>query len=782
MAIDTDALLAAIDAHRDNAYGSDDHSALGEKRAKAIEAYLGLNVNPAPEGRSQVVDRTVYQTIHTILPSLVRIFASSSEDVCKFVPVGPEDEPAAEQQTAVINHMVTGLNPWEQIASDWIHDALLLSNGYCLAYWDESERVVQDKYEGQSEDQLMMLLQDKGVRVVEHSEYVDEQLTADAELAHQQQLVQWQQMAQQAQAQGQPAPPQPPAPGPQMLHDVTIERVENEGKVCIKVLPPEHCYVSGETPDWTLNECPYFEYREQKTIADLRAMGLEVPDDVSDDEEDHNEEDFARDRFGEDQDPENMKGPLRRVWARMIWCKADAEGQNDSRLYYSVVVGRTVLYVEPCSRIPVASICAQPLPHRHIGMSLAETVMDVQDIRTAVTRGGLDNLYLTNNGRHVVSSRVNLEDFLDARPGGVVRMLDDSMPAEGHIVPLTHPFAFEQIIGSLEYFDQIAQNRTGASRYFSGTDANAINKTASGTMALQNMAAMRVEHVARMMAPGVEALFAAVQEIVSKHRNKPLAIKLRGQWVTVDPQAWRTKRDVRISVGVGAGNKESMLAQLTQMFQTQMMLAPMGLAGPQQLHATVTEMGKLAGFANPAKFWQDPSQMAPQPPQIPPEVQREQVRAQADQQRLQFEAQQAQMKAQAEQMLERERMTLQAQTDQAREEMQARQKQLELQQKAEFEQIKASYQAQADERREALEKWKAELDAAVKLQIAQMSKPPEADPNIERLLQEFAALREELNSPTEIVRDESGRAVGVKRGNRVRSINRGPDGRAVGVQ
>jgi hypothetical protein len=361
-------------------------------------------------------------------------------------------------------------------------------------------------------------------------------------------------------------------------------------------------------------------------------------------------------------------------------------------------------------------------------------------------------------------------------------MLDDSMPAEGHIVPLTHPFAFEQIIGSLEYFDQIAQNRTGASRYFSGTDANAINKTASGTMALQNMAAMRVEHVARMMAPGVEALFAAVQEIVSKHRNKPLAIKLRGQWVTVDPQAWRTKRDVRISVGVGAGNKESMRAQLTQMFQTQMMLAPMGLAGPQQLHATVTEMGKLAGFANPAKFWQDPSQMAPQPPQIPPEVQREQVRAQADQQRLQFEAQQAQMKAQAEQMLERERMTLQAQTDQAREEMQARQKQLELQQKAEYEQIKASYQAQADERREALEKWKAELDAAVKLQIAQMSKPPEADPNIERLLQEFAALREELNSPTEIVRDESGRAVGVKRGNRVRSINRGPDGRAVGVQ
>jgi hypothetical protein len=652
MAIDNQALLAAIDAGREHSYGSEEHSQLGRKRARAIEYYLGLNVNPAPEGRSQVVDRSVYETISVMLPSLVRIFAGSSDEVCKCEAVGPDDEQAAEQQTAVLNYVVTQQNQWEQICADWIHDAMLLCNGYAMAYWDESEQRVREVYEGQSEDQLAALMQDKDVTVLEHSQSVDKQATAEAQEAYQQALAQYQhQMAmaapqiQQAQMMGQPVqiPPPPEPPQPVILHDLVIERAENTGKVCIEVLPPEHCYVSADTPDWTLRDCPYFEFRQQKTIASLRAMGLEVDEDVSDNEdEDENAEDWARDRFAEDREDGQGKGLMRRVWARMIWVRADVEGDDQTRLYYVIAVGRTILFSQPVSRMPVSSMTPQPMPHRHVGMSIGETVHDIQDIRTAVTRGGLDNLYLANNGRHAISSRVNVEDFLESRPGGVVRMLDDSLPAEGHIMPIEHPFAFNEIISSLEYFDQIRQNRTGASRYFSGTDAGAINKTASGTMALQNMASMRIEHVARTMSPAVEALFSAVQELISKHQNKELTIKLRsGQWVTVDPQAWRTKRDVRIGVGVGAGNKDSMLQQLQMQLAMQMQLSQAGLAGAKEMYESVIEIAKLNGYANPQKFWVDVSKNPPQQPPNPEMVKLE-LQAKADQQKMQLEAQKAQ--------------------------------------------------------------------------------------------------------------------------------------------
>jgi len=81
---------------------------------KAIEYYLGLNTNPAPEGRSQVVDRSVYETIQIMLPSLVRIFAASTDEVCKCVPIGPDDEAGAEQTTAVLKHYVTEKNQWSR--------------------------------------------------------------------------------------------------------------------------------------------------------------------------------------------------------------------------------------------------------------------------------------------------------------------------------------------------------------------------------------------------------------------------------------------------------------------------------------------------------------------------------------------------------------------------------------------------------------------------------------------------------------------------------------------
>ena len=105
-------------------------------------------------------------------------------------------------------------------------------------------------------------------------------------------MQQWQMAAQAGQQIPQPQPPQPV-----QKHTVVIERRENEGKVCLKVLPPEHCYISFKTPDWTLRDCPYFEFRQQKTIADLRALGLDVQKDSSEDEDWESEGHDARDRF-----------------------------------------------------------------------------------------------------------------------------------------------------------------------------------------------------------------------------------------------------------------------------------------------------------------------------------------------------------------------------------------------------------------------------------------------------------------------------------------------------
>ena len=66
---DEQRLLRAIDDAEEKSYGSDDDSELEADRAQAIEFYLGKNLDPAPPGRSQVVDRSVFEVIQWILPS-----------------------------------------------------------------------------------------------------------------------------------------------------------------------------------------------------------------------------------------------------------------------------------------------------------------------------------------------------------------------------------------------------------------------------------------------------------------------------------------------------------------------------------------------------------------------------------------------------------------------------------------------------------------------------------------------------------------------------------------
>ena len=79
-------------------------SELSHDRAKAMEYYLGEPYGDEKDGRSQVRTREVLDTIEWILPSLLRIFAEQT-NAAEFVPIGPEDQNLAEQETDTVSHV-----------------------------------------------------------------------------------------------------------------------------------------------------------------------------------------------------------------------------------------------------------------------------------------------------------------------------------------------------------------------------------------------------------------------------------------------------------------------------------------------------------------------------------------------------------------------------------------------------------------------------------------------------------------------------------------------------
>jgi hypothetical protein len=342
-----------------------------------------------------------------------------------------------------------------------------------------------------------------------------------------------------------------------------------------------------------------------------------------------------------------------------------------------VRVGRTILHRSECVEIPVASISPIPMAHRHVGMSVADSVADIEDVNTAFTRQAIDNLYYSNNPRLAVSDRVNMNDLLDSRPGGIIRV-EGQPPQE--VMPVVVPDMFPAAVSALQFFDSRRMNRTGINAYFQGTDANVLNKTASGISQLTSSAAQRVELIARLFSFGVQRLFSIVHRLTLQYGRKSETIMLRGKWTTVNPSEWRRRTDLRIVVGLGTGSKEGQMSALANIFQAQMATLPLGVTKPDNVYRTLVEMARAASFSNPESFFSDPS-MGP-PPQPPPDpaLAKAQIDAQSKQQLAVHDAQ------------------VKTQMDQ---------------QSKQFEAWKLQQQIQFD-------RWKAEFEAATKLQLEQI--------------------------------------------------------------
>src|SRR6185312_13883075 len=104
---------------------------LAQERTDALARYRGQPLGNEVEGRSQVVDRSVMDTIEWIVPSLTRIYMGG-DDIGQFEAVGPEDEEPAKRETEVCNWYLQSKNDTFSHLQATLRDALLLKNGYMV--------------------------------------------------------------------------------------------------------------------------------------------------------------------------------------------------------------------------------------------------------------------------------------------------------------------------------------------------------------------------------------------------------------------------------------------------------------------------------------------------------------------------------------------------------------------------------------------------------------------------------------------------------------------------
>ena len=567
------------------------HSSIGNHRADLMRRYHAEPYGDEVEGRSQVVDTGVRDTVESIKPELMDIFFGGDR-VVEFAPGGADDIDAAKQETDVCNHIFTQKNDGFMVTYTWFTDALFQKVGYVKRFWDERKRVEVEEYDDLTPQEAAELLAEldavsDDVEVLERAGGIDDET-------------------------GEVSP----------LY-VKIKRTSTEKRYTVCNVPPEEIIVH---PQWTgvsLEGCPFVAHKSAKPVSDLVEMGFARKQVEELDKYDRKlESEEAQVRYNEKEWTEGTDAvtddSMREVLVYENYVRVDRDGDGIAELLqiFSDDKGKILkrngkLAIERVTDAGIEALSPIPVPHRHYGLSIAELVEDLQRVKTVLTRQMLDNTIQGNNPDTVVDEDAITENTVaDLSETGFARNIrvPGGMASIGTL-PVAQTAA--QSLAAIEYVDTLREGRTGVTRVSQGLDPDSINKnTLGGSKLLLSAAQKKILMIARIFAEtGFKSLFVGMHRDLRSGPIKELAVELNDEWVTVNPRKWRGRTDVTVSVGLGTGDRDVQIARLTQILQEQKEGFAARIVPYEKVYHTYSKLLELSGFKDVANFFPSPQEM-----------------------------------------------------------------------------------------------------------------------------------------------------------------------------
>ncbi len=611
-------------------------SEIAEDRIKAQRYFDGETDIGEEDGRSKVVSTKVRDTIRAIKPSLMRVFLSTDKPV-EFVPRNQEDVAMAEQATKYMHYQFNELNGY-RVLNDVFHDALIKKVGVAKVYWDMYQEQETFDFQDLNEMEFSVLVNEDNVEVLQHTTKM---------------VMEMDEFGMQIES---------------PRHDLKIARTVNRGKMCVESVPPEEFFIDRNSR--SIDDYYVVAHRTEMRVGDLVAMGYDYEEVYDLSGLQHSDtfsevEEYQRRGYEEDYSDEDVQDPsMRLVAVTEAYIKIDVNGTGIPTLHKVTLGGNQykLLDYEPCGHIPFAVFEVDPEPHTFYGRSVADLILNDQDAATAMLRGVLDNVALTNNPRvEIVDGAVNVDDLLNNEIGGIIRVKQS-----GAVQPQAVPFVAGQTLSALQYFDQQVEDKTGVTKASTGLSPDALQSTTATAVAATVQAqAAQVEVMARNLAEGgMRQMFKLMLKCMVENVDEEQMMRLQGQsYVPVDPRSWNLGMDVSINVGLGTGREDQKVAVLNQALQMQIQIFQSygpsnGMVSLSNIRNTLSDILAVNGVRNSERYFMPINPMMEQQMMAQQQqgqqqqgdpnaayLQAEQIKAQAkmqsDQLKLQLEAQKA---------------------------------------------------------------------------------------------------------------------------------------------
>ena len=621
-----------------------------ELQQQAFDYYEGKPLGTEVEGRSQIVLPDVQTAVDYMVQSVLRTFASGDR-VIEFEAEDDGDDQAAQDATAAVDYYFMRKQDGYRVLYDVLNDGCLRKLGVMKAVTEQRERISRETRTGPMEE-IGLLEEDAEIEGIKQND--DGTFTVKIKRTYIETCFT-----------GQALPLRYFRFSPRAKHEDTagyVAHVEpkTRGELVEMGFDREQVY---SLPRYNDNDLEYYEseqldyFNDEETSPAVELVELC---------EEYARIDVDGDGIAERVKAFRVENEILRWQGEPVIDEETGEQARDEMGEPAYEEGE--LAVETVDDQPFAVFCPFPRPHALIGYSLADKVMDIQYLRTMIARQMIDGMAFSNLPRLVVSeggsADETLDDILSPIPGAPIRVRDASA-----VQPLQNSFNVGQSLTVLEWATGEGEKRTGITAMNQGLDADAINKTASGTAMMQAAGQQIEEAVARQMAEAFGRLNAKIYRLM-RDNGEPFTIRVDGEARQVDPSQWPDKMHVRPRVGLGTGSKDKRIQARMALYEPMTAAIAEGMAGPEHAFKWMDGIARDTGIGQGDDFMYTPEQLAEKaqnaPPQQDPEMAKVEAEAAMQQAKMQADMQMQQAKIEGEQQLAAMRMDMQRQEAEAR--------------------------------------------------------------------------------------------------------------------
>lgn len=594
--IDESEIKALIAAEIRDAAEYQDTEVAGD-RERAINYYNGeMPDTPNQKGWSSFKSRDTADVMGWVLPGVIRVF-SASDRMVDYQPQRPGDEEFTDQASDYANYVFWVDNNGYRVLWDATHDSLLLADGIVKTWWDDSEEAETSVHSGLMAEDIAILTEDPDVEVIAATEKdaVDTGMLDEMGM---------------------------PILAP--VYDVKIKRVTSRGRLRIDAIEPENFLIDKESI--TIEDARFVAHRDpHMTRSKLVEMGFDkdkveaIPR-------------YSGSLTGMQPERNARRVPMQvsmqgdpaydRIELYECYVRVDVNGDGIAETVLAYYAGNNgagelldwEVYDDenPFNQIP-----CYPVPHRFASQSIADKVMDMQQIKTVLFRQLLDNAYQVNNPQKQVEqgSVLNMDEVVNPTVGGVIIRKQNSPAVEYTVTPSI----LGDALGTIQAMDSVIEMRTGVSRATQALDPETLqNQSATASNNNRDAAYSQIELIARNMAElGWKKVFGKMLRLIVKHQDRPRTIRLRDKWVQIDPRVWNVNMDAQINVGLGTGSRDRDMAMLNNISMTQIAmtdrLAAAGYADKAldmlpKIVKTLTRIVEAAGIKNADSYYPEISE------------------------------------------------------------------------------------------------------------------------------------------------------------------------------